>query len=196
MNILVAAPSKREYANACRAAEHASANNYTVIKCGIGKAAAAANVARALSTATQRYDAVAVVGYAAGTLGFHQGEIVMPDRAMYHDCDIPDGFVPEITDPRALAGKDDITVFTGDSFVNTRMVRDIKQRFGIDRAIFDMEITAIAIAAEECGNIPVVAVKMISDVPEEGQTEHSYDEFVDAHADFGPLFAKLEKYGE
>jgi len=33
-----------------------------------------------------------------------------------------------------------------------------------------------------------VVVKMVSDIPEEGDTEHSYDEFVDSHSDFSPLW--------
>ena len=56
-----------------------------------------------------------------------------------------------------------------------------------------MEITAIAIAAEECGNVPVMAVKMISDVPESGDNEFSYDKFADTYSDFGVFFEKLEE---
>ena len=193
MNILVAAPTEREYANAVHAAKRQSRHTYTVIKCGIGKAAAAANIARVLTADAGKFDLVAVMGYAAGSLGFRQGEIVMPEKAMYHDCDIPEGFIPEITDPRMLQGKDPITVFTGDSFVNATIAGDIKRRFGVDKAIFDMEITAIAIAAEECGNVPVMAVKIISDVPESGDNEFSYDKFADTHSDFGVFFERLEE---
>ena len=41
-------------------------------------------------------------------------------------------------------------------------------------------------------NIPVVAVKYVSDVPEDGHSEHSYDAFADAHSDFTPLLLRLE----
>ena len=195
MNILIVTPTERENANMLAALGRAAStrNTYTVIRSGIGKAAAAANTAAAIAKAGKTFDTIAVIGFAAGTLGFRQGEIVMPDTARYHDCDIPDGFIPELTDPFALGGKDDITVFTGDSFVNAGSVREIKARFGVERAIFDMEITAVVIAANELGGVPVVAVKMISDVPEDGHTEHSYDEFADSHSDFSEILARLEE---
>lgn len=195
MNILIVTPTERENTNMLAALGRAAStrNTYTVILSGIGKAAAAANTATAIAKAEKPFDMIAVIGFAAGTLGFRQGEIVMPDTARYHDCDIPDGFIPELIDPFALGGKDDITVFTGDSFVNAGSVREIKRRFGAERAIFDMEITAVAIAANELGGVPVVAVKMISDVPEDGHTEHSYDEFADSHSDFSEILRRLEE---
>lgn len=195
MNILIVTPTERENANMLAALGRAAStrNTYTVIRSGIGKAAAAANTAAAIAKAEKPLDMIAVIGFAAGTLGFRQGEIVMPNTARYHDCDIPDGFIPELTDPFALGGKDDITVFTGDSFVNAGSVREIKVRFGTEQAIFDMEITAVVIAANELGRVPVVAVKMISDVPEDGHTEHSYDEFADSHSDFSEILRRLEE---
>ena len=42
------------------------------------------------------------------------------------------------------------------------------------------------------GDLPVVVVKMVSDVPEEGDNECSYDEFVDSHSDFGAIIDYLE----
>jgi nucleoside phosphorylase len=195
-NILIVAPTERENKNIRIAIEkrgEALKNRYSVAFSGIGKAAAAATLTRHILTAEQSYDLVAVIGYAAGTLGFKQGEIVAPNRVQYHDTDIPDGFIPEITDPRTLLGSDDVTVFTGDSFVNARSVADIKARFGVEKAIFDMEIGAIAIACEMCGNVPLVAVKVISDVPEDGHTELSYEEFANTWLDFTPILDKLEE---
>lgn len=171
----------------------ATRHSYTVLRSGVGKAAAAANTALAVACAERRFDMIAVVGYVAGTLGFRQGDIVVPQVARYHDCNgIPEGFVPELTDPYPLAGNEPITVFTGDTFVNADIVRSIKQRFGAERAIFDMEITAIAIAAKECGGIPVIAVKMISDVPEDGHTDQTFDEFASSHPDFSGILQRLE----
>jgi nucleoside phosphorylase len=195
-NILIVAPTERENRNIRIAIERKGAmlkNNYTVAYSGIGKAAAAATLTRHLLQAEKPYDLVAVIGYAAGTLGFKQGEIVVPNRVQYHDADIPDGFIPEVSDPRSLVGNEDVTVFTGDSFVNARSVAEIKSRFGVERAIFDMEIGAIAIACEMCNNVPVVAVKVISDVPEDGHTELSYDEFANTWTDFSPILNKLEE---
>ena len=194
-NILIVAPTERENRNIRLAIERKGEtlkNRYTVAFSGIGKAAAAATITRYLLQAEQPYDLVAVIGYAAGTLGFKQGEVVVPNRVQYHDADIPEGFIPEVSDPRNLLGTDDVTVFTGDSFVNADIVREIKSRFGVECGLFDMEIAAICQVAETYGNIPVVAVKYVSDVPEAGHSEHSYDEFADAHSDFTPLLEKIE----
>ena len=194
-NILIVAPTERENKNIRLAIERKGEilkNRYTVAFSGIGKAAAAATLTRHILEAEQPYDFVVVIGYAAGTLGFKQGDVVAPNCVQYHDTDIPEGFIPEITDPRKLLGNEDITVFTGDSFVNARSVADIKARFGVERAIFDMEIGAIAIACEMCGNLPLLAVKVISDVPEDGHTELSYDEFANTWTDFSPILDRVE----
>ena len=146
-----------------------------------------------MTLADKRYDLLAVVGFAAATLGRKQGDVVMPSCAIHHDAIIPEGFCPEITDPRTLRGHDREVVFTGDSFVNADIVREVKTRFGIEYALFDMEIAAICQVAELYDNIPVVAVKYVSDVPEAGHSEHSYDEFADAHSDFTELLMRIEE---
>ena len=196
-NILIVAPTVRENKNIRLAIERKGEtlkNRYTVAFSGIGKAAAAATITRYLLQAEQPYDLVAVIGYAAGTLGFRQGEVVVPNRVQYHDADIPEGFSPEVSDPRNLLGTDDVTVFTGDSFVNAKSVAEIKARFGVEKAIFDMEIGAIAIACEMCDNMPLLAVKVISDVPEDGHTELSYDEFANSWTDFSPILNRVEEF--
>lgn len=194
--VLIVAPTERENRNIRLAIERKgeTRHHYTVAFSGIGKAAAAATITRYLLQAEQPYDMVAVIGYAAGTLGFSQGEVVVPNRVQYHDADIPEGFIPEVSDARQLLGTDNITVFTGDSFVNARSVADIKRRFAVERAIFDMEIGAIAIACELAGGVPLLAVKVISDVPEDGHTELSYDEFANTYLDFTPLLTKIEEF--
>ena len=192
--MLICAPTSREY-RAMRYALDKAENlkhQYDLVEVGIGKALSSAGVARALTLATQKYDMLAIVGFAASALGRKQGDIVMPSRAIHHDAIIPEGFCPEITDPRMLRGTDSETVFTGDSFVNADIIREIKSRFGVECGLFDMEIAAICQVAELYDNIPVVAVKYVSDVPEEGHSEHSYDEFADAHSDFTPLLERLE----
>lgn len=196
-NILIVAPTSRENKNIRIAIENKGEqlkNHYTVAYSGIGKAAAAATITRELLQAEKPFDLVAVIGYAAGSLGFKQGEIVVPSQVQYHDADIPEGFIPEITDARKLLGTDDVTVFTGDSFVNATSVAEIKSRFGVEKAIFDMEIGAIAIACEMAGNVPVLAVKVISDVPEDGHTEMSYEEFANSWVDFSPILEAVENF--
>lgn len=197
MKILVCAPTSREYRAMRFALDKAQGlkHSYELREVGIGKALSSAGVARALTMAEAegvKFDMLAVVGFAAAALGRKQGDIVMPSRAIHHDAIIPEGFCPEITDPRKLCGSDAEAVFTGDSFVNADIVREIKSRFGVECGLFDMEIAAICQVAELYDNIPVVAVKYVSDVPEAGHSEHSYDEFADAHSDFTPLLERLE----
>ena len=197
MRILICAPTTREYRAVRYALDKAEGlkHCYDLVEVGIGKALSSSGLARALTLAEikgVKYDMLAVVGFAAAALGRKQGDIVMPSRALHHDAIIPENFCPEITDPRELRGSDPETVFTGDSFVNADIVREIKSRFGVECGLFDMEIAAICQVAETYGNIPVVAVKYVSDVPEAGHSEHSYDEFADAHSDFTPLLEKIE----
>ena len=71
------------------------------------------------------------------------------------------------------------------------IAKNIKERYGVKSALFDMESTAVCQAAE-LFDLPVVVVKMVSDVPEQGDTEHSYDEFADAHSDFTPLLERID----
>lgn len=195
MRVLICAPTSREYRAMRYALEKAQnlRNEYDLVEVGIGKALSSAGVSRALTLAEEHYDMLAVVGFAAAALGRQQGDIVMPSCAVHHDAIIPEGFCPEITDPRKLLGKDAETVFTGDSFVNAAIVGDVKRRFGVECGLFDMEIAAICQVAELYDNIPVFAVKYVSDVPEAGHSEHSYDEFADAHSDFTPLLERIEE---
>ena len=194
MRVLICAPTSREYRAMRYALDKAQSlkHSYDLVDVGIGKALSSAGVARALTLAQEKYDMLAVIGFAASALGRKQGDIVMPSRAIHHDAIIPEGFCPEITDPRMLRGTDVETVFTGDSLVNADIIREIKSRFGVECGLFDMEIAAICQVAELSDNITVVAVKYVSDVPEEGDSEHSYDEFADAHSDFTPLLLRLE----
>lgn len=195
MNILVLAPTDRErdYIKAAIKSRTDCTNSYTVAFSGIGKAASAATITKTVLESEQKFDKIAAIGFAAGSLGFKQGEIVMPRGCQYHDCDVPDGFIPELTEPFTLEGEDDVMVYTGDSFVNAVSAKEIRERMGCQKCIYDMEITSIKIAADIMGGIPVVAIKMISDVPEDGHTEHSYDHFADTHQDFSEILNRLER---
>ena len=191
MNYLVITPTSREYHNMLSALEgRQTQNHYTVVRSGVGKALAAVNTALAIEK--NDYARVAIVGYAASSLGRKRGDIVAPRVARYHDCQIPGDFVPELTDPHPLLGHDDAVILTGDSFVDDKIIPQAMQRLGVESALFDMEATAICQCAE-IFDLPVVVVKMVSDIPEEGDTEHSYDEFVDSHSDFGVFVDYLEK---
>ena len=192
MRYLVITPTEREYRNMSEAVKREGLTHcYTVARTGVGKALSAAGAALAIARGNGEFDRVAVVGYAASTLGRKRGDIVAPRVARYYDCRIPGDFVPELTDPHPLLGHDDAVVWTGDSFVDAEIIAEVKERYGMKSGLFDMEATAICQAAE-LFDLPVVVVKMVSDVPEEGDTEHSYDEFVNAHTDFSLFVEYLE----
>jgi nucleoside phosphorylase len=192
MKYIVVAPTEREYRNITLALqERETKNQYTVIRSGVGKALAAANTALAIARAKGDVERIAVIGYAASTLGRKRGEIVAPRVARYHDCRIPGDFVPELTDPYPLLGHDDAVVWTGDSFVDAKIISEVKSQYAMKSGLFDMEATAVCQVAEMF-DLPIVVVKMVSDVPEEGDNEHSYDEFVDSHSDFGVFIDYLE----
>ena len=193
MLYLVMAPTDREYANITAAiARGGHKNRYEVCKCGVGKALAAANTAAALLRGGLRYDRIAVIGYAAATAGQQRGRLVAPCAARYHDCRVPAAFVPELAETYRLLGRDKVEVWTGDAFVDAAIAAEVKQRLGMDAGLFDMETAAICQAAATLTDIPVVVVKMVSDIPEECDTEHSYDAFVDSHSDFGTILDYIE----
>lgn len=193
MRYLVITPTEREYRNMSVAVEREGLkNSYTVARTGVGKALSAAGAALAIARANGDFDRVAIVGYAASTIGRQRGDIVAPRVARYYDCRIPGDFVPELTDPHPLLGHDDAMVLTGDSFVDGDIIRSVKEQMGVESALFDMEATSICQAAE-LFDLPVVVIKMVSDVPEEGDNEFSYDAFVDSHTDFSAFVDYLEK---
>ena len=192
MKYLIVAPTEREYSNITLSLEGRTLqNSYSVVRTGVGKALAAANTALAINRADGEVDRVAIVGYAASTIGRERGDVVAPRVARYHDCRIPGDFVPELTDPHPLLGHDDAVVWTGDSFVDAEIIAEVKEKYGLKSGLFDMEATAVCQAAE-LFDLPVVVVKMVSDVPEEGDNEFSYDEFVNSHSDFGVFVDYLE----
>ena len=111
MKYLIVAPTEREYSNITQALEGRTLqNSYSVVRTGVGKALAAANTALAINRADGEIDRVAIVGYAASTIGRERGDIVAPRVARYHDCRIPGDFVPELTEPYPLLGHDDAVV--------------------------------------------------------------------------------------
>ena len=193
MRYLVITPTEREYRNMSAAVQREGLkNSYMVARTGVGKALSAAGAALAIARGNGDVDRVAIVGYAASTIGRQRGDIVAPRVARYYDCRIPGDFVPELTDPHPLLGHDDAMVLTGDSFVDGDIIRSVKEQMGVESALFDMEATAICQAAE-LFDLPVVVIKMVSDVPEEGDNEFSYDAFVDSHTDFSAFVDYLEE---
>lgn len=193
-NILVITPMAAEQENMLQALNNYPnplINSYTIRRGYVGKVYAAA--ATALALEEERYDLVAVIGYAAASKEFSTGDVVCPRAARYHDARVPEGLdgVSFLTDPYKLEGKDDAVIYTGDSFVGKEMIEEIKERFGTERALFDMEATAVCQIAAQRG-VPAMVLKMVSDTPEKGCDADSFERFVTEHTDFAAFVEILE----
>lgn len=194
MNILVITPMAAEQENMLAALNNYPLpllHSYTIRRGYVGKVYAAAQTA--LAMAEERFDLVAVIGYAAASADFSTGDVVAPRQARYHDAHVPAGLdgVSFLTDPYPLCGTDDATIYTGDSFVDAPMIGEIKARFGTPRALFDMEATAVCQVAAQQG-VPAMVLKMVSDTPEKGCNADSFERFVTEHTDFGKFVEILE----
>ena len=177
-NILVITPMAAEQENMLNALNNYPnplINAYTIRRGFVGKVYAAA--ATALALAEEKFDLVAVIGYAAASDAFNTGDVVCPSTARYHDARVPEGLdgVDFLTKPYALEGSDEATIYTGDSF-----------------ALFDMEATAVCQIAAQHG-VPAMVVKMVSDTPEKGCDADAFERFVVEHTDFTPFVEVLEK---
>ena len=195
MNILVITPMAAEQENMLAALNNYPnhlLHSYTIRRGYVGKVYAAAQTA--LAMAEEKFDLVAVIGYAAASDAFSTGDVVAPRAARYHDAHVPEGLdgVSFLTNPYPLVGTDDATIYTGDSFVGKEMIEEIKERFGTPRALFDMEATAVCqIAAQR--EVPVLVMKMVSDTPEKGCDADSFEKFVTEHTDFAAFVEILER---
>ena len=194
-NILIITPMASEEQNMLQALNNYPnplLNSYTIRRGFVGKVYAAA--ATALAMEEEKFDLVAVIGYAAASKEFSTGDVVCPRAARYHDARIPadlDG-VSFLTEPYELVGEDDATIYTGDSFVDAAMIGEIKERFGTPRALFDMEATAVCQIAAQRG-VPALVMKMVSDTPEKGCDADSFERFVTEHTDFSAFVEILER---
>ena len=195
-NILVITPMAAEQENMLCALNNYSLpliNSYTIQRGYVGKVYAAA--ATALAMEQERYDMVAVVGYAAASKEFSTGDVVCPREARYHDARVPTGLdgLSFLTDPYFFDDTAAAEIYTGDSFVGAEMIGEIKERFGTPRALFDMEATAVCQIAAQRG-VPVVVMKMVSDTPEKGCDADSFERFVTEHTDFAAFVEILERF--
>lgn len=192
MNILVLAPMTRECDNFTRALRQRRKlkNQYKVVNCGVGKVNAAYNAALELFQASVTYDLVAVIGYAAASPYYKQGDFVMPSSARYHDARVPEGLVDELTRVYDLEGFDDCTILTGDAFVDKVLADELTNKYGL-KVLFDMEATAVAQVCDEA-NVPLLVYKFISDIPQNDHNYQSFDEFVNSHTDFTQFVSGLE----
>lgn len=192
MKILVVAPMKREKDNFKEALKkEPHKNEYKVINTGIGKAAAASEVA--VHLASDQYDAIAVIGYAAAVGSFEVGDVVPAGYAWYGDIKGPHDLLSELYRHYELAIPSETPIITQDSFVDDMGVYELRQKFSdLEEFIIDMECTAVAQVAED-SEIPVLCVKMISDKPEQDDHE-DFEKFVNEHSDFTEIVREIELF--
>lgn len=190
MQILVVTPmeeEKRAFKDALSSLKIESPK-FKVIQTGIGKVAAASEVA--VHLASSLYDCVVVTGYAAATSNFKQGEVVVCGKTRYSDIYVPEGVKLDHDKEFDLVSPiDEPVILTSDSFIEKSDVRPIIERFSIESALFDMECAAVADVCED-SNVPVICVKMVSDIPET-QTAQSFNEFIENNSDFTEILEKI-----
>lgn len=181
-----------EYDNFTRALRHRRKlkNQYKVVNCGVGKVNAAYNAALEIFQESCAYDLVVVIGYAAASPYYKQGDFVMPSTARYHDAKVPEGLVDELTKEYELEGFDECTILTGDTFVDKALADELTAKYGLT-VLFDMEATAVAQVCDEA-NISLLVYKFISDIPQNDHNYQSFDEFVNSHTDFTQFVSGLE----
>lgn len=193
MEILVLCPMSREYNSFEVALDNYRKplkNHYKTVYCGVGKVNA--GYTAALEISGGNYDLVVVVGYAAASHLYNQGDFVMPSGARYHDADVPEGLVPELTDLYDLQGNDDCVILTGDSFIHKDSALKIMEKFG-KKVLFDMEATAVAQVCCDF-DIPLLVMKFVSDIPTEDNNLQTFEEFVNTHTDFTRFVEALELF--
>lgn len=199
MKILIIAPMLSECNNFRKALDRYPINSkkhlrheYKVETAGVGKANAAGTAALyAYNPGEWVPDLAVVIGYAAGSSKFKQGDLVIPNKALYHDAHCPAGVVEDLERIYGLEGMEPVTILTGDSFVDKKLAEELVEKFGCD-VLFDMEATAVAQIFYDV-NIPVLVLKLVSDVPQlDSENLQSFSEFVETHTDFSQFVYYLE----
>lgn len=200
MDILVVAPMEMERDNFLQAVSNyygGCRNYYRTLVCGVGKISAAMNVQNFLATnADMRVDMIALIGYAGGGSESVPGAVVMPDVCYQWDVDVPySPWFNRMVEPHMLRGSDRVSILTGDTFVNRGWGRCLEKTYG-KNVIYDMECAAVASVAEN-ENIPMVAIKIISDVPYRPwwkRKAESFDSFISKNTDFLSILELLEEW--
>ena len=204
MRILVLTPTERENRNMEAALERASSlkNDYTVVRCGIGKV----NAAMCVQILADLFDVTHVINTGvAGSLNaaLDIGDIVISRDVVHHDMDVRVfgyalGQVPQL-DTLAFPGDENLIrlalssceeanpglhtavgrIVSGDQFISDGSVKDrLIQQF--DGFCAEMEGAAIAHAAF-LNQLPYVVIRAISDKAD-GSAHMDYPEFERAAA--------------
>ncbi len=158
-------------------------HSYSTLKTGIGKVAAASKLAITLQK--DKFDLVFVIGFAAASAHYKQGELVVPSKCIQHDVIIPEELhflAPNMVKAYPLVGNDDCLVLTGDTFIDQTKAKELELRYP-QKLVYDMEAAAITQVCEDF-KIPVLVAKIISDIPSEGNNSEEFSKFVNSTTDF------------
>jgi nucleoside phosphorylase len=140
----------------------------TVLRTGMGAAAARRSVTRALSGPALRHAAVLATGFCAGLApGMDPGDLVVAEETHHPEgtvrCTATGPLVKELA--RALPGRTVHTgILTGTDHVVRGAERSALRAAGAVAA--DMESAATLLAAGRAGTRPVAAVRVVVDAPE------------------------------
>ncbi|MFK0177552.1 1-hydroxy-2-methyl-2-butenyl 4-diphosphate reductase [Streptomyces xanthochromogenes] len=153
---------------ALRGAHGGAAGPVTVLRSGMGPAAAERAMTRTLGAAGMRDAAVIASGFCAGLVpGMHPGDLVVAEETRGPDgvtvCAGTEVLAKALTE--ALPGR---TVHTGPLTGSDHVVRG-PERAGLRATgaiAVDMESAATLRAARQAGSRPVAAVRVVVDAPE------------------------------
>lgn len=191
MNILVICPLKSEYDNFVRSLKCVEvSNNYYPIKVGVGIVSAAVSTALELyKKSTINYDLILIVGYAAGSKLFEQGELVFPNKCKFAYANCPEQF-SNLGSTFDLQGSDEVNILTSDRFIDAKDSSVLVEQ-NSSKVIFDMESAAVCQVASDF-DIPVLVAKYISDVPEAEHNLQTFEDFTKTHTDFRGIILYVE----
>lgn len=196
-SILILAPMPEEANAITNALRKFNVNRIyaDVIQCGIGKVNATMTTTNILAHNPKTYDHIFLIGYAAGTVEYPIGSIVIPKCGkcfdMLHPESVDELFKP-MTSTYNLADigiNNDAICCTTDSFITSKEIETFK--LPRNNAIYEMEASAIAKVAEAY-KIPFNVIKIISDSPN-NDNGVDFNEFVKSNTCFDKI-AKIIKH--
>lgn len=191
MNILVVCPLQVEYnafRNSLKLVE--VKNNYTLLKVGVGIVSSAVSLALELyKKSTIVYDLILIVGFAAGSKRFEQGDLVFPSKCKFAYASCPAQF-SNLGSTFTLEGSDDVVILTSDRFIDAEDSESLVECFS-NKVLFDMESAAVCQVASDF-DISILVAKYISDVPENNHSLQTFEEFTKTHQDFRGIILYVE----
>lgn len=191
MNILVVCPLQSEYnafKNSLKLVD--VKNTYTLLKVGVGIVSSAVSLALELYKKSEiNYDLILIVGYAAGSKRFEQGDLVFPSKCKFAYASCPSQF-SNLASTFKLEGEDDVIILTSDRFIDADDSESLVECYS-NKIIFDMEAASVCQVASDF-DIPILVAKYISDIPENNHSLQTFEDFTKTHQDFRGIILYVE----